>query len=201
MIDTHKKSAPPIRPGAIRLDVHAHCIPLRGEADVQGLAGIAWKEPGVLEVDGATMDTRALYNTRAMIDWMDAQQVAHAWISIPPTLYRHQLDADAARLWTETLNRKLKQVAAQAPQRLCALLHLPMQHPVLAAQLAAAACDKGATRFAMAAGSLCRMTRATTVRLRSRSKRSSTAFVRAIRSWAAEVADCLSSNHSSSTPS
>lgn len=149
----NKTPAQAPRPDTIRLDVHAHCIPLRGKADVEGLAGIACKDTGVLEVDGATMDTRALYDTRALMDWMDAQKVQHAWISIPPTLYRHQLDEDAARQWTTTLNRKMQAVAAQSPQRLSALLHLPMQHPALAAELAGEACAQGTARFAMAAGS------------------------------------------------
>jgi aminocarboxymuconate-semialdehyde decarboxylase len=143
-----KKAAPP----TIRLDVHAHVIPLR-KRDVEALPGIAWTETGFLVVDGTEMPTRQLYDARKLIDWMDAHRVEKAWISIPPTLYRHTLAEHAALQWAEAINIGLTTVAASFSDRLMPLFHLPMQHPGVAAGVAAAASASGQARFAMPAGS------------------------------------------------
>ena len=136
----------------IHLDVHAHVIPLR-DRDVDGLPGIAWTHAGLLEVDGTEMATRELYDAQKLIDWMDTHRVAQAWISIPPTLYRHALAEDDARQWAYAVNTGLATVAARSPERLAPLFHLPMPHPALAAGVAAAISATGQARFAMPAGS------------------------------------------------
>ncbi|HVF65419.1 MAG TPA: amidohydrolase family protein [Casimicrobiaceae bacterium] len=135
----------------IQLDVHAHVIPLR-EADVPGLSGVGWSERGRLVVDGAELPKRELYDIDALIAWMDAQRIATAWISVPPTLYRVALDADEANRWTRALNTAIARITAQAPRRLAAMFHLPVQHPDVAAAIARDAVALGHRRFAMPAG-------------------------------------------------
>ncbi len=136
----------------IRLDVHCHVIPFR-RGTTEGLEGSDWTPSGWLRIDGAELSTPELYDVEALIGWMDAQGVEQAWLSIPPTLYRPMLSSDRARQWTHAVNAGLAAIAQRAPRRLAPLLHLPMQHPELAADVAHAATAGGCARFAMAAGS------------------------------------------------
>ena len=136
----------------IRLDVHAHVIPFRSGAS-ERLEDVDWTGAGWLRIDGAELATPELYDVEALIGWMDAQGVEEAWISIPPTLYRPALSVDRTRAWTQAVNDGLAAVAARVPMRLAPLLHLPMQHPALAAEVADAATAIGRARFAMPAGS------------------------------------------------
>ena len=115
------------------------------------IEGVEWTTAGWLRVDGTELATPELYDTDALLRWMDAQRVEQAWISIPPTLYRPSLTAQAARRWTEAVNAALMAVAKQADARLSPLFHLPVQHPEVAAESASA--SRGPARFAMAAGS------------------------------------------------
>lgn len=137
---------------AIALDVHAHVIPLRHE-DIAGLDGIAWTPQNLIRVDGQELPLRKLYDPDALVAWMDEQGIAQAWISVPPTLYRLQLDAAAAHEWAQAVNAALLRVAALHPARLSALLYLPVAHPEVAADMARAAIAAGHRRFAMAGGS------------------------------------------------
>ena len=134
----------------IRLDVHAHVVPFRRDLH-STIEGVEWTTSGWLLVDGAELATPELYDTSALLRWMDAQRIEHAWISIPPTLYRPSLTTRAARRWTEAVNTALIAVAKQAPGRLAPLFHLPVQHPEVAAE--SVSTNSGPARFAMAAGS------------------------------------------------
>lgn len=135
----------------IRLDIHAHQIPLRA-GDVADLPGIGWSPAGRLVVDGTELSKPELYQPEALLAWMDVQGIATAWISVPPTLYRAALAAEPAGRWARALNAALCTLAARHAERLAPLLHLPVQHPALAAQLAAQAVQQGQRRFAMPAG-------------------------------------------------
>lgn len=138
-------------PPAIRLDIHAHLIPLR-EEDVVELAGIAWSPRDRLVVDGNELKKPELYDPAALLAWMDRHGVAQAWVSVPPTLYRAALDADPARGWADALNAAMVRILAPHAPRLSPLVHLPVQHPALAVDLVREAVDRGQRRFAMSAG-------------------------------------------------
>jgi aminocarboxymuconate-semialdehyde decarboxylase len=138
-------------PVTIRLDVHAHLIPLRA-GDLEGLSGAQWVGPGHLRLDGVDMSTAAVYQPDALLNWMDSQGVQQAWISVPPTLYRQALEAEDARRWAQRLNQCLARAAATAPHRLAPLFHLPLSHPGVAAELVQAAAAAGQHRFAMPVG-------------------------------------------------
>jgi aminocarboxymuconate-semialdehyde decarboxylase len=137
----------------IRLDVHAHLIPVTGTS-LRGLPGLRWDAGSqALEVDGNLFSTKSLYQPQALIDWMDIHGIARAWVSIPPTLYRQDLAEDAARPWVDLINDGLGDIAARHADRLDALFHLPIRHAALAADTARRLMATGARRFAMPAGS------------------------------------------------
>ena len=140
----------PPDPSPIRLDVHAHMIPL-AEAQVSGVAGVQWSPDGHVVVDGAPLKKRELYNPAALIEWMDRHGVAEAWVSVPPTLYREQLDEDASYAWATLLHKALIEKLAGF-ERLKPMLHLPVYHAAAAARVARDAIARGHRLFAMPAG-------------------------------------------------
>jgi aminocarboxymuconate-semialdehyde decarboxylase len=136
----------------IALDVHAHLVPVIGDR-LQQIAGVTWDaERKVLGVDGHAVQVPALYQPGALVEWMDQQHVEEAWISIPPPFYRQQLSEDASRQWVEYLNDGLADICSRFPDRLSPLFHLPVEHPALAAQVAARHTGQGVRGFSMAAG-------------------------------------------------
>ncbi len=136
----------------IALDVHAHLVPV-APGRLEGIAGVHWNaERRLLEVDGHMPGVPALYQPEALIAWMDQHRVEHAWISIPPPLYRQALAEDASRQWVEYLNDGLLEICERFPERLSPLFHTPVEHPALAAQIVAGRTAQGHRGFAVAAG-------------------------------------------------
>ena len=136
----------------IALDVHAHVAPIFAE-QLAHIAGVLWDvRKQELTLDGHTIGLKALFDPGALIRWMDDNRIARAWISIPPPLYRQQLDASAAQAWAQYLNEGLDRICAAHPQRLAPLFHLPLEHPSVAIALAEAKIADGAQGFAVAAG-------------------------------------------------
>lgn len=136
----------------IPLDVHAHLAPVVPEA-LAGLEGVGWDAArGVMVVDGHPLAVKDLYDPAALLRWMDGHGVARAWISVPPPLYRPQLDAAMAEQWADRLNSGLRRICDAQPQRLAPLFHLPLEHPRVAARLAGAWLERAAAGFAIAAG-------------------------------------------------
>ena len=140
----------PSAPTPIRLDVHAHMIPLT-EAQVSGVAGVQWSPEGHVVVDGAPLRKRELYDPAALLAWMDRHGVAEAWVSVPPTLYREQLDEEASLAWATLLQSALVEKLAGF-DRLKPMLHLPVYHPAAAVRAAGDAIARGHRLFAMPAG-------------------------------------------------
>lgn len=136
----------------IVLDIHAHLIPV-GHAGVVRAAGVSWDaETQKLVIDGHAVGIKALFHPEALIAWMDEQNVERAWISAPPPTYRPGLDAGAAESWSRALNDGLAAIAAEHPDRLAPLFHLPVAHPQLAAGIVEGRAARGQARFAMPAG-------------------------------------------------
>jgi len=100
----------------IALDVHAHLAPAipAGARDVEVAA-------------------RQLFDPEALRAWMQKHGVAQAWVSVPPPLYRPQLDEGASREWFLYVNESL---ASFSGGGLRPLFHLPLEHPALALELA-----------------------------------------------------------------
>jgi aminocarboxymuconate-semialdehyde decarboxylase len=133
---------------SIALDVHAHLVPIVPER-LSALSGVTW-DPNAetLTLDGHALAAKPLFRPDRLLRWMDENKVAHAWISIPPPGYRQELDLAGARSWCAYVNAGLTAIAKEHAARLSALLHLPVEHPALAAEIA----QNGSGRFAMSAG-------------------------------------------------
>jgi len=137
---------------AIRLDVHAHLAPVVPDRLV-GLAGVAWdSENRVMTVDGHTVGMKQLFQPEALMRWMDENNVKHAFVSVPPPLYRQHLRAEEARGWADYLNAGLDNIAKASAGRLSALMHLPTECPDQAAAIAGDWIGRGHALFAMPAG-------------------------------------------------
>jgi aminocarboxymuconate-semialdehyde decarboxylase len=137
----------------IALDVHAHLAPVLKDR-LKAIAGVDWsEEAGALTIDGYTLAAKSVYRPEALLAWMDEHRVERAWISIPPPLYRLGLNEEAMRIWTRYANDGLDALAAQYPDRLAPLHHLPVTQPALATEVATERAKNGKARFAMPAGS------------------------------------------------
>lgn len=136
----------------IDLDVHAHLAPVLPER-LAALPGVQWQaEPPRLTVDGHALGIADLFSPERLLQWMDRHDIARALVSVPPPLYRQQLDEAESEAWCRYLNDALLDVAARHPTRLQAMLHLPLEHPALALRLHAAYAGRGAGGVALVAG-------------------------------------------------
>ena len=135
----------------IALDIHCHLAPAMPDR-LKGIAGVTWADDA-LTIDGYTLAAKSVYRPEALIAWMDSQRVERAWISIPPPLYRNQLDAAPMLTWVDYANDGLDTLAARFPDRLSPLYHLPIRYPALAAEIVTTRAKAGKARFAMPAGS------------------------------------------------
>ncbi len=96
----------------ILLDVHAHLIPT-AEAGLADFEGVVWDKPsGKFSVDGHPVGIRSLFKPLDLLEWMDKNRVENAWISVPPPVYRPQLDRSSAARWVAALNEGLSVIAA-----------------------------------------------------------------------------------------
>ena len=139
-------------PERINLDVHAHLAPVFPD-DLKAIRGVEWKlEAKILVVDGHSVGIKLLFDPPALVAWMDRNNVEKAWISIPPPLYRSELQDDDARAWVAYANRGLQRIADQFPGRLSPLLHLPLQAPGIAAEVARDGIARGYARFSAPSG-------------------------------------------------
>lgn len=139
-------------PERISLDVHAHLAPIFPD-DLDAIGGVTWHtDAKTLVVDGHTVGMKPLFDPSALIAWMDRNTIATAWISIPPPLYRAHLQGEAARAWTNYVNGGLKRIAAQYPDRLSPLSHLPLQAPEIATEIAKDWIARGHRRFGAPSG-------------------------------------------------
>jgi aminocarboxymuconate-semialdehyde decarboxylase len=137
---------------SILLDVHAHLIASDG-AELARFSGVTWDSSArKLVVDGKTIGLSNLFNPAALLSWMDEHGVQRAWISAPPPVYRQHLAAEEAARWAAALNEELIAISQEHPERLAPLLHLPVEHPGVAAQIVGKGRLAGQRRFAMATG-------------------------------------------------
>jgi aminocarboxymuconate-semialdehyde decarboxylase len=137
---------------AIRLDVHAHLVPV-DEERLAAIEGVAFDREGTaMVIDGHRVGMKPLFRPERLIAWMDENRVAEAWISAPPPLYRQHLRGEAAWQWAAYINDGLAGIAAASKGRLRALMHLPVEDPETAAALAGELAAAGHRRFAMPCG-------------------------------------------------
>lgn len=136
----------------IDLDVHAHLIPL-DLGRLKAIDGVLWdSEAERLIVDGHPVGVKSLFRPEELLAWMKSNNVAHSWISIPPPLYRQELVEKDARVWVDYINSGLNSLVENSSGAFSALVHLPIEHPSLAAEVARDWIAQGHRLFSMPAG-------------------------------------------------
>lgn len=136
----------------IALDIHAHLAPILPD-ELQSISGVEWKSDArVLVVDGHDVGMKPLFDPDGLVAWMDRNRVETAWISIPPPLYRAQLQDDEARDWCAYANEGLQRISDSFPGRLSPLPHLPLQAPEIAAEIVTQWIGRGHVRFGAPSG-------------------------------------------------
>lgn len=140
----------PASRAVIDVDVHAHLAPFNGH-EVPAIPGIA-SDGEALVVDGHRLGILDLYRPERLIAWMDEQGIARALISIPPPLYRQQLNEADSRAWARRVNEGLLAIADASNGRLETLFHLPMEHPALAHSLLSELASSPFAGVALSAG-------------------------------------------------
>lgn len=114
-------------------DMHVHLVPPNVvEAAEAGRFGMR-VENGKLVLPGAAVPLQKLTDLDALLKWMNGRTIAGAVISVPPPLYRYDLEPAEAQEWSRLVNEGLRAIVRQAPDRLRSLGHLPLQAPDLAA--------------------------------------------------------------------
>ena len=137
---------------AIELDVHAHLVPVNTDR-LATLEGVEWRpEDKAMWVDGHRIGIQNLFFPERLQAWMDEHGVARALVSIPPPLYRQDLPAKQALAWARYVNDELLSMASHSGGRFGAMLHLPLEHPELLAELCAEYTQAGHEGIALAAG-------------------------------------------------
>jgi aminocarboxymuconate-semialdehyde decarboxylase len=138
--------------GRISLDVHAHLAPIFPD-ELAMINGVSWNRiERVLTVDGHEVGMKPLFDPQALVAWMEKNRVEAAWISIPPPLYRPELQGDDARGWTSYVNAGLQRISEDYPNQLSLLPHLPLQAPHVAHEVAQRWISRGHRRFAAPSG-------------------------------------------------
>jgi aminocarboxymuconate-semialdehyde decarboxylase len=115
--------------------MHAHFVPRDVvEAARAGRFGMGIEGERLVAPGGAIPLPR-LTDLDALLRWMDGRSISGAVLSIPPLLYRYDLeDPEEAVAWTRMVNDGLRSVAQEVPDRLRTLAHLPIQAPESAAE-------------------------------------------------------------------
>jgi len=135
------------------IDVHAHIAPINAPKLATLDEGVSWSAGQQrLTLDGHVIGIKDLFSPGRLLAWMDAQNIAQAWVSIPPPLYRQHLPEQPARAWVTYLNSALPEVLQPHQERLKALCYLPLEHPSIIETILADWRDGQYAGVALAAG-------------------------------------------------
>lgn len=136
----------------ISLDIHAHLAPIFPD-ELATIKGVSWNATDkVLTVDGHDVGMKPLFDPPALVAWIEEHNVEQAWISIPPPLYRPELQKEDAKDWVFYVNSGLARIAESHPRYFSPLFHLPLQAPALALEVARQWIAKGHQRFGAPSG-------------------------------------------------
>jgi len=130
-------------------DTHAHLVPRNVvEAAERGDFGMS-VEDGRLVAPGGAVPLRHLTDLDALLSWMDARSIDGAVLSVPPLLYRYDLEESEAAEWSRLVDEGLRNLVSEAPERLRCLAPLPLQVPELAAREAGVDAPRGRAGFSI----------------------------------------------------
>ncbi|WP_311273434.1 MULTISPECIES: amidohydrolase family protein [unclassified Rhizobium] len=138
--------------GTIRLDVHAHLIPV-DTGLLSKMTDVSFDEVAqAMTIDGYKVGIKELFRPDLFEGWMDKSSVGHAFLSSPPPTYRQHLRGEEAYGWTRYLNDGLQKIAAGSNRRMSVLVHLPNQDTKIALRVANEAIASGIRLFSMPTG-------------------------------------------------
>jgi aminocarboxymuconate-semialdehyde decarboxylase len=136
----------------IALDMHVHQIPIDPDR-LAGLPGVRWHvDANQIDIDGHKVAFASLFKPAALLEWLNTNAIAQAWVSVPPPAYRPGLDAAGARQWVDYLNDGLRALCAAHQDKLSHMVHLPVEQPQVCVDVAREAIARGEKRFSMSAG-------------------------------------------------
>jgi aminocarboxymuconate-semialdehyde decarboxylase len=119
-------------------DVHTHLIPPTVLAAARrGEFGLSVEDASLVVGGKDRLPLRRLGDPTALLDWVSSQGLDGAVVSVPPALFRYDLEESAAVDWAALVNQGLRELVG--PQ-LRVLAQLPLLHPEvgsLATQVAA----------------------------------------------------------------
>lgn len=125
---TNKKSIAP------SIDVHTHLAPKLHDSELATLR-LSKDIHDRYELNGNALGPRALYDAQLLIDYLATANVDEAFVSVPPPFFQQDLTLEAATHWFNSIARGIVDACA-ADSRLHPLVHLPLEHPSLATQIA-----------------------------------------------------------------
>lgn len=133
-------------------DIHAHLVPRNVvEAAESGRFSMS-VEKGKLAAPGGMIPLQSLTDLEALLRWTDERSIQGAVLSVPPLLYRYDLEESEAEEWTGMIDEGLSELVREAPDRLRYLSHLPLQAPELAEREAGATASQGQAGFSIGTG-------------------------------------------------
>ena len=110
----------------IALDMHVHQIPIDPD-QLAKLPGICWHaDTSQMDIDGHKVAFASLFKPAALLEWLNTNAIAQAWVSVPPPAYRPGLDAAGARQWVDYLSDGLRALCAPHKDKLSHMVHLPV---------------------------------------------------------------------------
>lgn len=130
MIDmTQVSVAPRVRGG---WDIHTHLLPASVIEAARGERfGMSLGEKAV-SVPGFNLSLVPMGNATSLLARLDADALDGAIVSVPPPLFRADLDAEARLAYCQLLNDGLLETIAASPARLLALAYVPTDQPDVA---------------------------------------------------------------------
>jgi len=140
----------------IELDVHAHLAPIN-PSGLAKLNGVEWRaQEETLVLDGHRLGIKDLFHASRLLERMDKHGVRRALVSIPPPLYRQNLNREDALAWARYVNGEMLAIAnadaSANAARLGAMFHIPLEYPSLFEELQADFDKGGWEGVALAAG-------------------------------------------------
>ena len=137
----------------MRIDVHNHALPERAldllRADPTygvTLDGYKWSGGHDAVMSGAAIEFEVgavFRDTKAKLAELDNNEIDGAIMSVTPPLFYYELDAEPMQRLCEATNEGLAEMAAEAPDRLWWMAHLPVQAPELAIEMLESARQNG----------------------------------------------------------
>ena len=122
-------------------DVHTHLIPPAILKAADNGAFSMRLEPDRLHICGHGVPLEPIQNAGKLAERIESDKLNAAIVSVPPPLFRPDLQSEARKDYAREINDGLFEGCAQHPGRLLPLAYLPAEDPEMAADIAASLSD------------------------------------------------------------